>query len=61
MMRAFSMPAQKCDDLVKMTSNSIKTFPTCYDLVKTRSNNIKTLPKCDDLMKIKTETSMWDF
>ena len=56
MMRVFSMPPQKCDDLVKMTSNSIKTFPKCYGLVKTRSNNIKTLPKCDDLMKIKTET-----
>ena len=56
MMRAFSVPAQKCDDLVKMTSNSIKMFLKCYGLVKTTSNNIKTFPTCDDLTKIKTET-----
>ena len=55
-MRAFSMPAQTCGDLVKMTPNIIKTFPKYYGLVKTRSDIIKTLPKCDDLMKIKTET-----
>ena len=54
-MREFSMPAQKYDDLVKMTSNSINMFPKCYSLVKTTSNNIKTFPKCDDLMKIKTQ------